>query len=91
VNPRKTCCFGAHRAQRVTGLVVNRHPNIARADYDRLKAILTRCVRHGPAGENREGRSDFRAWLQGRVAWCASVNPTRGAKLQRLFARIEWA
>lgn len=90
VNPRKTCCFAAHRAQRVTGLVVNRHPNIARADYDLLKAILTRCLRHGPAGENRGGRPDFRAWLQGRVAWCASVNPSRGAKLQQLFARIEW-
>lgn len=91
VNHRKTCCFGAHRAQRVTGLVVNRHPNIARADYDRLKAILTRCVRHGPGGENREGHADFRAWLHGHVAWCASVNPARGEKLQRLFARIEWA
>jgi len=90
VNQRKTCCFGAHRAQRVTGLVVNRHPNIARTDYDLLKAILTRCARCGPAGENRERRPDFRAWLQGRVAWCASVNPARGAKLQRLFARIEW-
>jgi hypothetical protein len=90
VNHRKTCCFGAHRAQRVTGLVVNRHPNIPRAAYDRLKAILTRCTRHGPAGENREGRADFRAWLQGSVAWCASVNPARGAKLQQLFARIEW-
>lgn len=90
INPRKTCCFGAHRAQRVTGLVVNSHPNIARADYDLLKAILTRCARRGPAGENRAGHADFRAWLQGRVAWCASVNRPRGAKLQRLFAQIEW-
>ena len=90
VNHRKTCCFGAQHSQRVTGLVVNAHPNIARADYDRLKAILTRCVRHDPATENREGHADFRAWLQGRVAWCASVNPRRGEKLQRLFARIRW-
>lgn len=90
VNARKTCCFGAHRTQRVTGIVVNRHPNIARSDYDMLKAILTRCVRNGPVGENREGRPDFRAWLRGRVAWCASVNPARGAKLLRLFAQIEW-
>jgi hypothetical protein len=90
VNHRKTCCFGAHRAQRVTGLVVNRHPNIARVDYDRLKAILTRCIRHGPGGENRDGRADFHGWLQGRVAWCSSINPARGAKLQGLFARIDW-
>lgn len=90
VNPRKTCCFGAHRAQRVTGIVVNRHPNLARGEYDTLKAILTRCIRHGSAGENRDGRADFRAWLQGRVAWCRSVNPARGAKLQQLFDGIRW-
>lgn len=90
VNHRKTCCFGSHRAQRVTGLVVNRHPNIAREDFDRLKAILTRCARNGPVGENRDQQPDFRAWLQGRVAWCAGVNPARGAKLERLFARIPW-
>ncbi len=90
VNPRKTCCFGQQQAQRVTGLVVNRHPNIARADFDRLKAILTRCVRHGPAGENRAGHRDFRAWLQGSIAWCASVNPARASKLERQYARIVW-
>lgn len=90
VNPRKTCCFGQQHAQRVTGLVVNRHPNVARAEFDRLKAILTRCVRLGPLGENREHRADFRAWLRGRVAWCASVNPARAAKLERLYAQIAW-
>lgn len=90
VNHRKTCHFGGHQAQRVTGVVVNRHPNIARHDFDRLKAILTRCVRHGPAGENRDGHADFRAWLRGRLAWCASVNPARAIKLERLFAQIVW-
>lgn len=90
VNHRKTCVFGAHQAQRVTGLVVNEAPNVARAEYDQLKAILTRCVRHGPCDENREGRADFRAWLRGRIGWCASVNPARGAKLEALYARIVW-
>jgi hypothetical protein len=90
VNSRKTCCFGQHQAQRVTGLVVNRHPNVARAEFDRLKAILTRCARLGPQDENREHRTDFRAWLRGRVAWCAGVNPVRAAKLERLYAQIAW-
>lgn len=44
--------------QQVTGIVVNRHANIARDDYDRLKAILTNCVRHGPQSQNREGRDN---------------------------------
>jgi len=28
--------------------------------------------------------------LRGRVAWCASVNPVRAAKLERLYAQIAW-
>jgi len=90
VNPRKTCWFGQQRAQRVTGIVVNRHPNIARTDFDRLKAILTNCIRHGPADQNRDGHADFRAWLCGTLAWFASINAARTEKLRRLFERIEW-
>lgn len=90
VNHRKTRLFAQSAAQRVTGLVVNRHANVARAEFDRLKAILTNCVRHGVASQNREGRSDFRAVLAGLVAWHRSVNPARTARLERLFAEIVW-
>jgi hypothetical protein len=90
VNHRKTCAFSRQRAQRVTGLVVNRHPNIARTEFDRLKAILTNSVRHGPSTQNRESRPDFRAWLQGMLAWHASINAARAAKLERVFADIDW-
>jgi RNA-directed DNA polymerase len=90
VNARKTCWFGQQQAQRITGIVVNRHANIARSDFDRLKAILTNCVRHGPADQNREGHADFRAWLCGMLAWFAGINAARTEKLRRLFDRIEW-
>jgi hypothetical protein len=36
--------------QRVAGVVLNAHPNVARHDYDRLKAILHNHVRQGPRG-----------------------------------------
>ncbi|HEX5122852.1 MAG TPA: reverse transcriptase family protein [Rhodanobacteraceae bacterium] len=90
VNHRKTRLFARPAAQRVTGLVVNRHANVARAEFDRLKAILTNCVRHGAVSQNREGRADFRARLAGLVAWHHSVNPARTARLERLFAQIAW-
>jgi len=80
----------AHRRQQVTGIVVNRHVNVPRADYDRLKATLTNCVRRGPAHENRSGHADFRAHLDGRVQWVESLNPVRGAKLRALLDRIAW-
>ncbi|MCB1512074.1 MAG: hypothetical protein KDJ36_14330, partial [Hyphomicrobiaceae bacterium] len=76
--------------QSVTGIVVNRHLNIDRRDYDRLKAILTNAIRHGPVSQNRDGHPDWRAHLSGRVGWVAQVNPARGRKLAALFDQIVW-
>ncbi len=91
VNTRKTRLMRQGTRQQVTGVVVNCHPNIARPEYDRLKAILSNCVRQGPAGQNREGRADFRAWLAGRISFVNMVNPARARKLQLLADRIDWA
>jgi hypothetical protein len=90
VNHRKTRVMGRGRRQHVTGVVVNVRPNVPRASFDRLKATLTNCVRHGPASQNRDGRPDFRAHLAGRVAHVAMVSPARGRKLWVLFDRIVW-
>lgn len=76
--------------QYVAGLVVNRHFNICRSDFDRLKAILTNCLHHGPASQNRSGHQDFRAHLSGRISFVEMVNPIRGGKLRTLFEQIEW-
>jgi retron-type reverse transcriptase len=90
VNERKTRVMRASVRQRITGIVVNEHINIPREAYDRLKATLHNCLRHGPAGQNRAGHRDFRADLDGRIAWVESVNPSRGRKLRRLFEQIVW-
>jgi RNA-directed DNA polymerase len=74
--------------QSVCGVVVNAAPNVSRAEYDRLKAILHNAARHGPSGQGVAGRQ---AELQGRVAWVASLNPARGEKLKRRFAEIDWS
>ena len=69
VNAAKTRLMGRGSRQRVTGIVVNAHPNIARAEYDRLKAIIH--------------RGDYdRAEILGRIAWVEHLNPGRGAKLR---------
>jgi hypothetical protein len=89
-NFKKTRLMRAGRRQIVTGVIVNAHPNIQRAQYDRLKAILTNCARHGPAAQNRQNLPDFRRHLTGKVAHVASVHPKRGAKLQRILNQIDW-
>jgi RNA-directed DNA polymerase len=55
-----------------------------------LKAILTNCVRHGPQSQNRENRAEFRAYLSGKIAHMAGLNPIRGRKLWALFDQIAW-
>jgi hypothetical protein len=90
VQHRKTRVMRPGVRQHVTGVVVNDHPNVARDAFDRLKAILHNCVRHGPAAQNRAGHADFRAHLAGRVAHVVMLNPARGARLRALFEQIAW-
>jgi RNA-directed DNA polymerase len=90
LNAAKTRVKSAADRQTVTGLVVNAKPNVRRLDFDRLKAILTNCVRHGPASQNRDKHPDFRSHLLGHVGFVAQVNTARGAKLRKLFDRIDW-
>lgn len=90
VHHRKTRIMRSSVRQQLTGLVVNERLNIRRTDFDELKAILTNCVRHGPAAQNRDGHLDFRAHLLGRVSHVALVHPGRGEKLRAIWERIEW-
>ncbi|WP_181033648.1 reverse transcriptase domain-containing protein [Arthrobacter sp. SX1312] len=89
VNRLKTRVSGASVRQTVTGVVVNAHTNVARTDYDALKAILHNCRVHGPESQRR-GQADFRAHLAGRIAWVESLNPQRGRRLRDAFERISW-
>ncbi|HEY0954865.1 MAG TPA: reverse transcriptase family protein, partial [Roseateles sp.] len=91
VNARKTRSQGVAQRQSVCGIVVNQRPNLARAEFDRLKAILHRCVVDGPTGQNRDGHADWRGHLQGRVAWATRLNPAKAEKLRRLLDRVDWA
>jgi hypothetical protein len=69
--------------QSTCGVVVNVRPNVPRADYDRLRAILHNASLRGP-GEHT------RAELEGRVAWVEFLNPARGARLRERLSRIRW-
>jgi RNA-directed DNA polymerase len=90
VNERKTTLATRAGRQTVCGVVVNARTNVARTEYDTLKAILHNAASGDPQAQNRDGVADFRAHLLGRVAWVASLHPARGAKLRRLHAAIDW-
>ena len=87
---RKTRLMREGVRQHLAGLVLNQHPNVVRRDFDALKAILTNCRRHGPESQNRDGHPAFRSHLEGRVAFVAQVNPSRGLKLRKILDEIVW-
>jgi RNA-directed DNA polymerase len=90
VQHRKTRIMRQGIRQQAAGAVLNAHPNVARSEYDVLKAILHNCVRQGPASQNRAGHPDFRAHLLGRIGHVRVLNPRKGQRLKRMFDRIVW-
>jgi RNA-directed DNA polymerase len=80
---RKTRLMRQGVRQHLAGLVVNEICNVKRDEYDRLKATLYNCARHGPNGQSKDV-------LTGRVSFVESVNPARGRKLRLLLDAIEW-
>lgn len=89
-NRNKRQVLRAHQRQSVAGVVVNSHPNVSRDAFDRLKATLTNCVRHGPSTQNRNKVENFAAHLRGRIAFVTQLNPQRGVKLLQLYRKIDW-
>ncbi len=79
-----------NQRQMVAGVVVNQRPNITRENYDRLKAILFNCIKHGPQSQNRNHHEDFKNHLRGRIAHIMQLNPVKGQKLLVLYDQINW-
>jgi retron-type reverse transcriptase len=91
VNHRKTRIMRQGVRQHLAGVVANQRINVMRPEFERLKATLTNCIRHGPETQNREAHPQFRSHLQGRVAFVESLNPERGQRLRSLFEQIQWS
>jgi hypothetical protein len=82
----KTRAMPAGGRQQVTGVVVNERPNLAREDYDRLKAEL-----HRLASMPRVDVA-LREPMMGRLAWARQfLAPSRVEKLDRMFRAIVFA
>jgi|SRR5581483_2609222 len=90
VHHRKTRIMRQGVRQHLAGLVANQRINVMRPDFDRLKAILTNCVRLGPQSQNRDVHPRYRSHLEGRVGFVEMINPARGKRLRAIFERIQW-
>ncbi len=90
INHRKTRIMPRSVQQRAVGLVLNEKINTPRREFDRLKAILHLCLVCGPMSQNRDGHSDFRGHLRGRIGYVRQWNPAKSEKLLRLFNMLHW-
>lgn len=90
VQHRKTRVMRPNQRQELGGIVVNERPSPRRRDLKHLEAILTNCVHHGPATQNRSGEADFKSHLLGKIAWVHSISPDKATPLRALFERITW-
>jgi retron-type reverse transcriptase len=88
VNEKKSRVMRRNSAQRVTGLVVNDGLGIGRKEVRRLRSILHHARTEGLDHQNRAGRPDFRAWLQGKIAYLSMVRPDVGARFQADFQAL---
>ncbi len=90
VHHRKTRVMRHGVRQYLAGLVTNEKLNVARADLDKLKAILTNCARLGAESQNRKRHPMFQQHLDGRVGFVEMVNPSKGTRLRKLYEQIVW-
>lgn len=85
VNEKKTRVQRPNSRQTVTGVVVNRRPNVPRDIVRRLRAILHHAKTEGLAAQNRENHEHFEAWVSGMISYINMVNPEQGKKLKAQF------
>jgi hypothetical protein len=69
--------------QTVMGLVVNDNPGVPRDVVRRLRAILHRAKTEGLAAQNRDREPNFRAWVEGMIAYISMSRPALGERLRR--------
>jgi RNA-directed DNA polymerase len=81
INAEKFRAMRNSARQSFTGVVVNERPNIARLDYDTLKARVHRFV-VALASISREQGIPQRQQLLGQIAWLAQFNAPRANKLR---------
>ena len=91
VNAAKTRLARRSARQVVTGLVVNDGIATPRELRRRLRATLHNAEKAGLEAQNRDGRANYRGYLQGLIAFVNAANPRHAlwlrASLRRAAAR----
>lgn len=99
VNEAKMRILRSGRRQKITGIVVNKKPNIAREEIKKLRAVIYNCghkditqemikwARNEKKSANPHNYtlSEFKLSLLGKIGFVKMVNPEAGEKLLQQF------
>jgi RNA-directed DNA polymerase len=88
VNTAKTRIACRSARQIVTGLVVNDDVATPRELRRRLRATFHNARSSGLAAQNRDGRANFPAYLQGLIAYVNAASPEHAARLRIAFRLV---
>ena len=88
VNRAKTRVSGQAARQLVTGLVVNQAVATPRDLRRTLRAILHHAETEGLAAQNRDGRKDYAAYIQGMIAYVNAASPQHAAQLRDKLTKV---
>ncbi len=88
VNEKKTRIQRRNTRQSVTGVVVNERAAAPRTLVKRLRAILHQAAKTSLAAQNKTGRPNFAAYVQGQIAYVSMINPKQGARLKQAWLEL---
>ena len=89
INASKTRVLRRNCAQSVTGLIVNDKSGVGRKKMRLVRAILHNASKTGLAAQNRNNHPNFRASLEGTIAFIAATRPDVATKFRAQLDGIE--
>ncbi|MCC9600189.1 reverse transcriptase family protein [Stieleria sp. JC731] len=82
VKTSKTRVLRRNAAQRVTSLVVNDKAGVGRRKLRQVRAILHNASKTGLQAQNRDNHPNYRASLEGMIAYIAMTRPDQAATMR---------
>jgi hypothetical protein len=91
IHPQKIQVLKPRDKKKVTGVVVNKMPNIDKAYYRLLRAQIHNCCVKGPASQFAGDQKKARDSLFGKINHVKKLHPLRGKTLLDEFNQIKWS
>jgi RNA-directed DNA polymerase len=88
--PAKSIVLNSSGRQQALDAVLNERPTISRQDRDNLRALLHNCAVNGWRTQSR-GRPNFPAYVRGRIAHVAGLDPVAGNRLLLRYEAVDWS